>query len=294
MESKMRNKTHISIIIVNYKTADMVTAAVDSIVAHTAMIDYEIIVVDNCSGEQEINLLRRDTRYRLIALDKNLGFGGANNIGAAEAQSDYLFFLNPDTVLRNNAILYLYNYMQCHPECGIAGGNLYDVDGYPCHSFHRMLPSIGSEMDFATKQIYRRLRYGRSTQFNYTKTPLRVAMITGADLMIRKSLYDEIKGFDERFFMYCEDADLCQRVLALGYEIVSIPEAEITHLEGRSFTISEQRQRNILEGRKRYFEKHYTAGYCRLADLLNILTLTLAAPLNATYRQRLTIYRQML
>lgn len=289
----MRNKIQVSVIIVNYHSASLVKQAVESIVKETEGLTYEIVVVDNHSGKEEVCTLRDNTCYNLIELSENKGFGGANNEGAGVAQGEYLLLLNPDTILRNNAIGILHRYMQGHPECGIAGGNLYDAEGHPCHSFHHLFPSIGSEIDFATKQIYRRLRYGRSTQFNYTGSPMSVAMITGADMMIRKDLYDQIGGFDSRFFMYCEDADLCKRVLDRGYTIISVPEAEITHLEGQSFEISDDRIRRTLEGRKCYFNKHYSACYCRWADRLNIITLMIAGILNKRYQQRLKIYREI-
>lgn len=293
MDSNIKHNIQVSVIIVNYKTAEMVLAAVDSIVNHTHDLCCEIIVVDNNSGLEQLSTLQNDKRFQLLALKENLGFGRANNEGAKIAQGENLLFLNPDTLLRNNAIGILHRYMQDHPECGIAGGNLYDAKGHPCHSFHHMLPSIGSEMDFATRQIYRRLRYGRSMQFNYSNHPLRVAMITGADMMIRKKLYDKVGGFDERFFMYCEDADLCKRIMDEGYTIISVPEAEITHLEGQSFEVNDVRVRRTLEGRKCYFNKHYSACYCRWADRLNIITLMIAGILNKRYQQRLKIYREI-
>lgn len=284
---------NVSIIIVNYRTYPLVNAAVNSIITNTHGLSYEIIVVDNHSGEEETKMLQADTRIKTVLLEENIGFGRGNNAGAQIAQGEMLLFLNPDTMLRNNAVMELFRYMTDHPNCGIAGGNLFDGDGHPAHSYHRMLPSIGSEMDFVARQVYRRLRFGRNAQFNHTGHAIEVKMITGADLMIRHELFDRISGFDPSFFMYSEDADLCKRVLDMGYSVISVPNAEIIHLEGRSFKISDDRVRRILTGRKCYFDKHYTPTYCQWADRLNLITLWLAYPFGENYRQRYRIYKEI-
>ena len=129
-----------------------------------------------------------------------------------------------------------------------------------------------------------------------------VAMITGADMMLRRAAWEKAEGFDPAFFMYCEDADLCQRIKAQGYRIVSVPEASIIHLEGKSFIESETHCQRILDGRFTYFKKHYSRLYNKVADVLNISSLLAAIAVCAilrkqqqrkNYQQRLRIYRQM-
>ena len=115
----------ISIIIINYNTSRLLLQCVDSIEKHVKGVDYEIIVADNASSEQELLLLRDDKRFTLLELDKNIGFGKANNAAAQLAKGDYLLLLNPDTVLLNDAVTLLSRYMDSHPEAGICGGNLY-------------------------------------------------------------------------------------------------------------------------------------------------------------------------
>ncbi len=289
----------VSIIIVNYNTSALVIDCVDSIYRHTRGVAFEIIVADNHSSEAQVAMLRNDDRFTLLELEQNLGFGRANNRAAQLAHGNILFLLNPDTVLLNDAVTLLVEYMTEHPEVGICGGNIYDVDNHPAHSFHRIVPSVLSEMDFATGQIYRRLRFGKSAQFNRTDMPLKVKMITGADLMIRRDVWQHLQGFDESFFMYYEDADLCYRCILHGYQVVSLPNAHIQHLEGRSFQETEAHCRRILDGRFIFFRKHYSVVYNSVADVLNIVSLCCAVGVSMVlgkrgndYRIRLKIYLQ--
>ena len=266
----------VSIIIVNYHTSHLLLHCVDAIEEQVKGVDYEIIVADNASSEEELVLLRDDKRFTLLELDENVGFGKANNAAAQMAKGDYLLLLNPDTVLLNDAVTLLFRYMDAHPEVGICGGNLYDSDLQPTHSFHRLYPSFLSEMDFALGQVYRKIRFRGNAQFNSSEHPIEVAMITGADLMIRTDVWNKLKGFDTCFFMYGEDADLCKRCKQLGYGVVAIPEAHIQHLEGKSFMESESHCRRILDGRFTYFNKHYGTLYNKLTDAMNILSLHIA------------------
>ena len=293
---------NISVIIVNYNTAALPLNCVDSIVEHTQGVSYEIIVVDNHSDEADVVLLRNDSRLQLLEQPENMGFGRANNIGARKASGEHMLLLNPDTRLVNDAITILYNYLEEHPNTGVCGGNILDAEGQPAHSYHMLLPSILSEMDFACGQLYRRLRYGRNAQYNHTGSPLRVAMITGADMMVRRSAWEETAGFDSAFFMYCEDADLCLRIQKQGYAIESVPQAQIIHLEGKSFVETQEHCRRSLQGRFTYFRKHYSTTYNVIADTLNLLTLLLATVIctltlqsgpKHKYRQRLRLYWQM-
>jgi len=285
----------VSIIIVNYKTATSVLDTIDSIYRTTSTLSFEVIVVDNASGEQDNRLLRNDSRLKLIELNTNKGFGYANNQAFHISQGRYIFCLNPDTILRNNAIEILANYLDTHAQVGIVGGNLFNAQGLPTHSYHRLWPGILSELDFACGQIIRKIRFGRNAQFNYTDRPISVAMITGADLMVRRELWQQVGGFDETFFMYNEDADLCWRIHQLGYQVVNIPTAHITHLEGQSSSDKLRRTQLTIQGRNTYFHKHYSARYCEWGNRLYRITNQLASYLcrirgdhnsQALYQQR--------
>lgn len=266
----------ISIIIVNYNTKQLLSDCVESVCQKTFGIDYEIVIVDNGSDDTNFDALIQNERVHVVQSAENLGFGKANNLGRSVAKGDYLFFLNPDTLLLNNAVQLLFQYMKEHPEVGAVGGNLYNAEEKPCHSFSRLYPSITMEMDFAMKELISRIKYGKNRQFNYTEKPLEVAFITGADLMIRKDVFDRVGQFDKDFFMYYEDSALCRKIHEAGYKVMSVPAAKIIHLEGQSMTISEQRQKRIQEGRRLHFHKFYSKRYNRIADVLNKMTMLAA------------------
>lgn len=217
----------VSIIIVNYNTWDVLNDCLNSVKEKTIDIDYELIIVDNQSSDDSVEMiLKKYPEFRLIQSPENLGFGRANNLAAEQAAGKYLFFLNPDTVLLNNAVKILYDYMESHADTGICGGNLFDTELQPVNSFYKMNYLV---LECSTI-INMRLKMG----FNDTNYPIEVKCIVGADLMISRMLFEQIKGFDPAFFMYFEEFDLCYRGIKKGYKIFSIPEAKIMHIHGAS------------------------------------------------------------
>lgn len=187
----------VSIIIINYNTEQLVLNCINSIYQKTTKLNFEIIVVDNDS--EQFNLLQNDNRIKFIKSSSNLGFGKANNLAAKYAQGRYLFFLNPDTILLNNAIELLYNFMESpnSQNVGICGGNLYNEQLQPSHSYRILFPGIIYELFFLTKGFP--FKFFIKEHFNKTGKPLEVAYITGADLFISKELFNKVKGFDKRF-----------------------------------------------------------------------------------------------
>jgi len=227
----------VSIIIVNYHTENLIRNAVDSIVRKTEDVECEIIIVDSEPSPESRTLLTSlgcETPVRYIEMPENKGFGAANNKGFRYASGNYLFCLNPDTLLVNNAIGILFHYMEAHPECGACGGNLYHEDMGKGLSFRRILPGVLWEFSEGWRRHPEHLLFGRNSRFNHTCSPMKVGYITGADLMLRANLIKRIGGFAPEFFMYFEDTDLCSRIHSVGYDVVSVPDAKIIHLEGRS------------------------------------------------------------
>lgn len=255
----------VSVIIVNYNTRQMTVDCIESVKAKTEGIKYEIILVDNAStdGSKEYFEKREDITY--IYSEENLGFGRANNLGAEVAKGKYLFLLNSDTLLINNAIKILFDYMSTHPKAGVVGGNLYTLEKQPTISFERSFHGIYLSFNLLLKNIPNKLRFGRNRIFNYTKRPLDVAYISGADLMIEKQLFNSLKGFSPEFFMYYEETDLCKRVRKDAQKgIVSVPQAKIIHLEGGSLKknkISARKAKMILESRFKFIARYHNKLY---------------------------------
>lgn len=266
----------VSIIIVNYNTIQLLIDVLDSIFVTCKDVLFEIIVVDNHSidNSEEICYKRYGEKIIFLPLDENVGFGRANNIGIKEAQGRNVFLLNPDTILLNNAIKILSDFLDSHDEVAVCGGNLYNVDKEPTHSFLRYLPSVFGELDQLTGYKLSKWCYGKSFEFNHDNRPLHVGYITGADMMIKKIVLDEVGCFDPDFFMYFEETELTYRIRKAGYKIMSVPEACIVHLEGKSHSLKENRERMFLTSRRLYYKKTLRCNLifymCQLLYGLNI------------------------
>lgn len=235
----LKKHMDVSIIIVNYNTTLLVLDCISSIKKYTKDILYEIIIVDNDSNEdiEEIFYERfvNETNIRFIKLSENIGFGRANNEGFRVAKGKYVLCLNPDTLLVNNAIKLMTDFLDNNPTVGICGGNLYDKEMKPTHSFKKFFPSILWEIDTLSFHKLEKLIYRNNAIFNHSDQPMEVAYITGADLMIRKDLLNKIGGYNSNFFMFFEETDLCLKAKKEGFKIMNVPEARIQHLEGQSY-----------------------------------------------------------
>lgn len=263
----------VSVIIVNFKTADLIADCINSVIEKTIGVSYDVIVVDNNSeADFEEKILKvipesLQDNFQFIALPENVGFGRANNEGLKIAKGRNVFFLNPDTVLINNAIKILSDFLNSHPKAGACGGNLYDEHSEPSFSFQRWLPGTLWELDQFFNSRPRKLVYGKSDMHNFTGKIISVGFISGADLMVKRSILDEIGGFSPEFFMYYEESDLCARIKKAGYKIYSVPEARIIHLESKSFQSdgawqSERKTIIFEESRKTYYRRN-TSGINR-------------------------------
>ena len=242
--------TDVSVIIVNYKTAPLTVDCINSLFEKTDGISFEVIVVDNASGDDSVEKLKTELGDRIVVIpsEYNLGFGKGNNLGAEHASGRYLFLLNPDTYLLNNAIKILADYLDQYTDIGIVGGNLYFPDQSPSPSFCMAYDYPDDEKKNASwlRILSRKIRdkinnkndTNKMSGFNYTDDPLDVAYIFGADMMIRRDLFEKVDGFDPEFFMYAEEVELSWRISQRGYRIVNVPDAKIVHLEGASTSVS--------------------------------------------------------
>ena len=263
-----------SIIIVNYNTKDLLAQCLNSIYDKTQGIDFEIIVVDNDSHDGSEELIKKDfSEVVFIQSGANIGFGRANNLGIRQAKANYIFLLNSDTILLNNAVRILYDYMVINPKIGVCGGNLYDEKGKPTTSYSQLMPNIFYEIDSVFGGIYSKIIYSKSMFFNYSDEPMNIdGYISGADMMIRKSVLDEVGLFDSDFFMYYEETELTWRIKEAGYKIASVPDARIIHLEGASEIIKENTLRRMIKSKFLYFEKINKESYSQYSFFIFLFT----------------------
>ncbi|MBP5318402.1 MAG: glycosyltransferase family 2 protein [Paludibacteraceae bacterium] len=272
----MDSQIQVSILMVNYGTAALMQAAVDSVVRQVPQqVGYEFVLVDNASQPDEVRQIPAQfpgQQIQVLCLDQNVGFGGANNAGYALCHGAYIFFLNPDTLLRNDAVGILCSYLGQHPEVGACGGNLFDAQGLPAHSHMLLPPSLKLEWSILFGDRWVEWWCGRSFSHNYTGQPLEVAYITGADLLVRRSVLEQVGLFDPAFFMYYEETDLCKRIHDAGYRVMNVPQSEIVHLEGASFSQQARREHLKAQSRRLYYRKHLSR--CEALACYAVLTLS--------------------
>lgn len=224
---------NISIIIVNYRTPDLTQACIDSIYTHTKGVDFEVIVVDNCSMDESVNRLSKDHRIKLIVSPRNGGFGYGNNLGMKAARGKYFFLLNSDTLLVNNAIKDFYDYAENHESKTLYGCYLIGDDGTYRGSFH-YFPALTISAFF--RRLFRKQ--------NYTPdyTDKEVECICGADMFIPRTAIEECGGFDENIFLYGEEGELQLRMAKAGYKRMLLSSPKIIHLEGKSSSANEKKR----------------------------------------------------
>jgi len=251
----------LSVIIVSWNVRDLLDDALDAVyTAGTHTPELEVIVVDSASGDGTPEMIReRYPQVHLIASDENLGFAKGNNRGIAAARGDLLLLLNADTVVRGDALAVLVSYLQEHPDTGMVGPRLLNADGTTQSSRRRVpnLPVLFLESTWlqglASKRQLARF-YLEDRADNEVQV---VDWLTGAAMLIRREVLDDVGGLDEGFFMYSEELDWCRRIGDAGWKIVYTPAAEIVHYGGKS---SEQ----VAPARHIYYQSskiRYTRKY---------------------------------
>ncbi len=255
----------VSVIIINYNTRDITLACIDSIVGQSRDIAYEIIVVDNASTDGSRECFATDDHIKYIYNAENVGFGRANNIGMQAAQGKYLFLLNSDTLLLDNALKIFYDAAELFGDrLGAMGCILFDKQQRPTHSYGRFI-TIGNSLAEPFSRLWLRISHTESDIYHPT-VPCGnryVDYVSGADMFVPRKVFEQTGGFDKDFFMYAEDVDWQYRMHKAGLDCIIIDGPRIIHLEGGS-DASHRRQwsysrlSNALRSRMLYIKKHYS------------------------------------
>lgn len=268
----------VSVILVNYNTCRITQNCIDSIFCKTKDISFEVVLIDNASIDDSKAVFETDKRIKYIYNNENLGFGLANNIGVDNSKGRNVLFLNTDTLLINNAIKILSDFLDNNTSVAACGGNLYDEGMCPVHSYRMFFPSIFGELNNLSNNMLENIIWKNNAQFNYTGEPKAVAYITGADLMIRRSVLDDIGLFSSNFFMYYEETELLYRLKKRNMRVFSVPAAQIQHLEGKSMGSKKYNlDRIFLMDESRYIFYHtcYTLFYSVMANIILVINVCL-------------------
>lgn len=215
----------LSIIIVTHNSSDHIEDCIKSVLDNLPK-DSEIIVVDSGSEDKTKNILKAYKEVILIESKENIGFGKGANLGLKKAKGQYLFFLNPDTKVTDDAIAKLLEFAE-GKEFGIIAPKLIEPGGKIQESVTHF-PTIWN----AVKEFYLGLKNSYSQYAPDSKDALEVECVYGAAMMIKKSVFEKLKGFDERYFMYFEDLDFCRKIKKLELKIYYLPFVKIYHEVG--------------------------------------------------------------
>jgi GT2 family glycosyltransferase len=255
----------VSIIIVNYNTCQLTLQCLQSIFEKIIGVKFEVIIVDNASSDDSVIRIKQNfPQVILIESRTNLGFGKANNLGAEYACGKYLFLLNSDTIICNNAILDMFHFMESNCEklhIGAVGTLLIGQNNLIIHSFSRFPRPVTLILDALKGYFFRSYKheYIKENQLFFE-----VDYIIGADLFLLNETFKKLKGFDPNFFMYFEETDLQKRMAKIGLTRYIIRGPQIIHLEGVSFRknlngskTSNMRRLMYQESMFKYIYKHF-------------------------------------
>ena len=275
------------IVIVNFRTPGLVIDCLRSLsLQKDALNNGRVVVVDNDSGDGSVAKVRaaidRENWHAwayVLPTDRNGGFAFGNNAGISDAlraasRIDYVMLLNPDTVARAGAIRALVDFMESHQRVGIAGSSLENAKGQPEHSAHHAISPLGELVSGASLGILSRVLFRHAVSPPMLGTTQECDWVSGASLIVRREVFEEIGLLDEGYFLYFEEVDFCARAQKVGWKIWFVPESRVIHYEGASTgirKIAQRRPRYWYDSRRRYFLKHFGVTGLMLADALWVL-----------------------
>ena len=261
----MTSTPDISVIIVNYNVKDYLLQCLRSLNASVGSVTTEVIVVDNDSHDGSVEELQPlFSSVRWIALDENIGFGRANNVGLEHASGRYVLYLNPDTIIGADTLSVMCKFLDEHPKTGIAGCKVLNPDGSFQVACRRGLPTpwvsfcklFGLQRLFPSSKLF--------AGYNLTYLPVdatyAVDALIGAFMVGRTELMRSLGGFDPAFFMYGEDIDLCYRVQQAGFDVTYVHTTSIVHYKGESTKRSSINEVRVFYDAMEIFAKKHFGG----------------------------------
>jgi hypothetical protein len=259
----LKMSVDVSIVIVSYNTKALLSSCLQSIYQWAPRLVCEIIVVDNTSSDGSADaVIHEFPSVQLIRNSANEGFAKANNQGIRRAAGKYLLLLNPDTLFVEDALTPLFEFMEQHPEAGMAGCKILNEDGslqpsfFPFPSLLTVLwTALFLDRLVSLNHVNDRWRLGRKA----AQEPFRVQRLLGAFLFVRREVFKQVGLFDEGFFLFSEEEDFCYRAHRKGRAIYYFPDTRIIHLGGKSTERNKSKAVSYAnESKVRFFRKHYS------------------------------------
>jgi hypothetical protein len=233
-------KIKFSVIIVNYNGGEILRNCLVSVFANLKNVGYEVIISDNGSTDGSLEMIKNDfPAVRTLENGKNLGFAAANNRAAKIARGEYLFLLNPDTVLRDENVCKLAEFMDCHQDAGAVGSLILNADGTMQRQCKRGWPTFKNSFFYgsglwkrARSPKWKKIAGGYFQMDKADDAVCEVDQLSGAAMLVRRDVWESAGGMDETYIMYWDDTDLCFRIKERGLKVYYVPVCEITHYGG--------------------------------------------------------------
>lgn len=243
----------LSVVILNYNVRYFLELCLKSVQAAITDFDAEIIVVDNCSTDDSCKMIKAlFPEVILVQNQENYGFSKGNNIGVAIAKGEYVCILNPDTVVAEDTFKILFNFADSMPRLGIIGCKLIDGKG-------RFLPESKRNVPTPLVSIKKILGNSKSYYANHVEEDSigEVAVLVGAFMLLKRTVYNEVNGFDEDYFMYGDDMDFSYRITKAGYQNYYNPNTTVLHFKGESTLRDKVYAKRFNEAMQIFFKKHF-------------------------------------
>lgn len=269
----------LTISIVNYNSGEYLLKCLESIGKVKNDIDFDVFIIDNASSDDSFkNVKFKYPQYNFIENSKNLGFGKAQNIVLKKSKTPYLLTLNPDTQILPDTLSFMINFMEENNDVGASGCKVEMLDGSLDKASHRGFPTLKASFYYflLKNDKYYHLTYKNMNEIH------EVDSVSGAFMLLRKSVLDKIGYFDEDYFLYAEDIDLCLRIKKDGFKVMYVPKVKVTHAKGISSGIkinsikesmSTNKTKNLAldsfyKTMKIFYKKHYEKDHFFLVNWL--------------------------
>ncbi|TKB24994.1 glycosyltransferase family 2 protein [Desulfopila sp. IMCC35006] len=251
----------LTIITVNWNGEEFISACLQSIMNARQNLKIQVIVVDNASKDNSVALVKRGhPEVELVCSDKNLGFGKACNLGLKKSLGDLVMFLNPDVSVAKNTLSTIVHFFSQHPTVGGVGCKIKGIDGQVHPLMIQQFPSPFLEFIklFAINSKIMKAIGIHLPQKNPSISG-EVVKLSGACFTIRREILIKLNGFDERFFMYCEDGELSKRIVEAGWELYYLAETEVVHNQGACSRKAPKGFSTLMQCNsfEKYIEKEY-------------------------------------
>lgn len=271
--------SNLTISIVNFNAGDHLLRCLESLRKISKELPFEVWIIDNASTDKSIDqAIDKFPEFKYLKNDENLGFGKAHNLVMKNAKTPYILTLNPDTIIPSGTIKFMYEFMENNPSIGVSSCKVEKENGKIDKASHRGFPTLWASFLYI---VFKNDKLYHLTDRNMN-IPHEVDSVVGAFMFLRKSVLEKIGYFDEDYFLYGEDIDLCFRIKQGGFLVMYVPEVKIIHTKGISSGIKEHSQstsRASIDTRNSsidhfyetmiiFYKKHYAKNHPSLLNYL--------------------------